>query len=157
MFLIALLLFLLFLRRRRRVRNRQNEKPVDLLHEDDGDDAPANRNELPQYYQPEPFIVPDPTATSADGHTTEFSGAGRPSGDTRRISGHSGTSRTGTPDILGAGSSTSASGARKGGAPRPLRPVNIIQHDDAGPSETPKSEEPEETIELPPAYTNIRS
>jgi len=28
--------------------------------------------------------------------------------------------------------------------------VNIIQHDDAGPDET------QETIELPPAYTNIR-
>lgn len=34
--------------------------------------------------------------------------------------------------------------------PSQLRPVNIIQHDDAGPDEG------SETIELPPAYTNIR-
>jgi hypothetical protein len=41
---------------------------------------------------------------------------------------------------------------RKSGPLAQLRPVNIIQHDDAGPS----AGEPE-TIELPPAYTNIRS
>jgi hypothetical protein len=38
-----------------------------------------------------------------------------------------------------------------------MRPVNIIQHDDAGPSEGgPKEEDEPETIELPPAYTNIK-
>jgi hypothetical protein len=43
-------------------------------------------------------------------------------------------------------------------APMPqLRPVNIIQHDDAGPSEGPASPGEPETIELPPAYTHIRS
>jgi hypothetical protein len=36
-----------------------------------------------------------------------------------------------------------------------LRPVNIIQHDDAGDAAEGEGEG-EETIELPPAYTNIR-
>ncbi|KAJ3519860.1 hypothetical protein NMY22_g13012 [Coprinellus aureogranulatus] len=39
-----------------------------------------------------------------------------------------------------------------------MRPVNIIQHDDAGPSLPPAGpgEEEAETIELPPAYTALR-
>jgi len=44
---------------------------------------------------------------------------------------------------------------RKSLLPPQLRPVNFIQHDDAGPNEG-SADEPE-TIELPPAYTNIRS
>jgi hypothetical protein len=40
---------------------------------------------------------------------------------------------------------------------RPMRLVNIIQHDDAGPSEPAGDDEAvADTIELPPAYTNIR-
>jgi hypothetical protein len=38
---------------------------------------------------------------------------------------------------------------------RQLRPVNIIQHDDAGVANEAAEGEPE-TVELPPAYTNIR-
>jgi hypothetical protein len=36
--------------------------------------------------------------------------------------------------------------------PQHLRPVNIIQHDDAG----PEQDATQETIELPPAYNKIR-
>jgi hypothetical protein len=36
------------------------------------------------------------------------------------------------------------------------RPVNIIEHDDAGPSEDLSDQVEPETIELPPAYSNIR-
>jgi len=38
-----------------------------------------------------------------------------------------------------------------------MRAVNVIQHDDAGPS-TPgiQEEEEQETVELPPAYTNLK-
>ena len=39
---------------------------------------------------------------------------------------------------------------------RPLRPINIIQHDDAGPSEPKEEEGDPETIELPPAYTAVK-
>lgn len=113
------------------------------------------RNELPEYYQPEPFNVPDPlqmTRTDDDGGMSE----GRP------LSGYTSTSRSQTPDLLGLGlgsagmSSTTSSTGRKG-AIRQMRPVNVIQHDDAGPSENaPLAEEEPETVELPPAYTNIR-
>ena len=51
------------------------------------------------------------------------------------------------------GASTSASTSRKSPAPPPLRPVNIIQHDDAG---AVPEDGAAETVELPPAYTNIR-
>jgi hypothetical protein len=39
--------------------------------------------------------------------------------------------------------------------PPSLRPVNVIQHEDAGPS-LPADNQEAETVELPPAYTNIR-
>ncbi|KAK0192881.1 hypothetical protein F5146DRAFT_1041852 [Armillaria mellea] len=141
---VALLLLLWFLRRRHR-QKQEKEKTVDLLHEDDGDERSPTAAELPQYYEPEPFIVPDPTVASEDGR---LSADGRPISQVL-------SSRSGTPDIPG--STTSMGGARKGGL-RSLRPVNIIQHDDAGPSGPPmaREEEEPETIELPPAYTKIR-
>ena len=40
--------------------------------------------------------------------------------------------------------------------PLSFRPVNVIQHEDAGPSLPAENTEPE-TVELPPAYTNIRN
>lgn len=43
---------------------------------------------------------------------------------------------------------------RKSPAPPSFRPVNIVQHEDAGPSEAGGGDL--ETIELPPAYTNLR-
>jgi hypothetical protein len=43
--------------------------------------------------------------------------------------------------------------SRKSPMPPSLRPVNIIQHDDAG---TVADDNEAETVELPPAYTNIR-
>jgi hypothetical protein len=147
--IMALLLVLLFARRRRRLRKKAATQPVDLLHSDEGDETRQTRNELPQYYQPEPFIVPDPTRSSADGQTD------RPSMEQRRMSLLTSTDRSGTPDLLSA--TTSSAATRKGGPPRSLRPVNIIQHDDAGPSAALKEPEEPETIELPPAYTNIKA
>ncbi|KAJ2928230.1 hypothetical protein H1R20_g8849, partial [Candolleomyces eurysporus] len=160
--LISLFLVLFFYRRRQRDRARQREKPMDLISADDDDeeehgDGPGDRrsrNDLPQFYQPEPFTVPDPTIADTD----SLNG-------TRPLSGGTSTSfytRSGTPDGsvalgYGAGASTQGTTTRKGAPPRMMRPVNIIQHDDAGPSygEPPKDEETE-TIELPPAYTALR-
>ncbi|KAJ8506896.1 hypothetical protein ONZ45_g10646 [Pleurotus djamor] len=149
--LLALLLALFFWRRRSRAQGSTKERPVDLLQDDEGE---APRGELPQYYQPEPYMVPEPTVrSSSDGRSV----AGQTDDRGRPLSGVTSTSRSGTPDILGfGGAATASSSGRKSGMPRPLRPVNIIQHEDAGPSEAPKDEEPE-TVELPPAYTNIRS
>jgi hypothetical protein len=59
--------------------------------------------------------------------------------------------RSPTPDASG------SSLTRKSAAgPSALRPVNIVQHDDAGPPEEAAHGEEPETIELPPAYTNIK-
>ncbi|PFH49873.1 hypothetical protein AMATHDRAFT_62260 [Amanita thiersii Skay4041] len=173
----AVLLFFL-LRRRDRARQRQKERPVDLLNaDDDEDDHPSgandgagdrsSRNDLPEYYRPQPYLVGAPTITDTDGRTdagTELSYAGhRTTGsESRRLSALTSTSRSGTPDLLGTfgpgPGSTVSSSTRKGGVPRQYRAVNIIQHEDAGPSGPPPpadSEDPE-TIELPPAYTHIR-
>ncbi|KAK7463050.1 hypothetical protein VKT23_007636 [Stygiomarasmius scandens] len=150
--IIAIFLALFFYRRRSRGGRNQEKRHVDLLHTDDPeDDRPAGRQELPQYYEPEPFIMPGPTSDSASNRLTYTDGMseGRPLSATDLES-----SRSGTPDHMSGIASTST-GTRKT-APRVFRPVNIIQHDDAGPSEQTKEEEPE-TIELPPAYTNIRS
>ncbi|KAF9480178.1 hypothetical protein BDN70DRAFT_805702 [Pholiota conissans] len=181
--IIIALILLWFFRKRGRTQHRYKERPVDLINagEDDDDDdddprashggvggASVRRNELPQYYQPEPFMVPDPTL---DGRSSLHGGTqtGTTTDDLegrRPLSGATSSfyTRATTPDTAsgfgfgaGAGSSSHAGERRKGGAPRPMRAVNIIQHDDAGPSlplEDGKEEEPE-TIELPPAYTAV--
>jgi hypothetical protein len=157
-FLILAALAALFCLRRKSVHKSQKERPVDILQDDEGDEHDGGREtgRLPQYYQPEPFLVPDPTITSAAGsvHETEDDALMGITGN-RPISGTT-TSRSGTPDLISAvGSSNGAT--RKGGL-RVMRPVNIIQHDDAGPSEPAKDEEGEpDTIELPPAYTNLKT
>ncbi|KAG6830374.1 hypothetical protein H0H92_001011 [Tricholoma furcatifolium] len=160
--LLAIGLIFLFLSRRSRAQKNSKEKQPLNLNVDEGDEAPTtvapgtNRNELPEYYQPEPFTVPEPTIAST--YEEDFGGL---NSESRPLSGYTTTSRSETPDILssygagagGAGSTTT--GGRKGPL-RQMRPVNIIQHDDAGPSEQPKPDEEVETVELPPAYTNIR-
>ncbi|KAF9528073.1 hypothetical protein CPB83DRAFT_366694 [Crepidotus variabilis] len=172
-FILALLAFWFWKRKQKKAR-RVKERP-DLLNADDDDDEDERRrrgarpNELPQYYQPEPFLVPDPTVGGRSSHDGTVSATN----DERRplsagTFGDSFYTRATTPDGLGgtaagsqhgdhysAGASSANGGRRKGGAPRPMRPVNIIQHDDAGPSGAPPPAEETETIELPPAYTAL--
>ena len=151
---VALCLLALFFVRRRRFHQAQ-KKPVDLLHENDG----SNDN-LPQFYRPEPFVVPEPSvlSTTAAPETTQGGSDTRPSAD-RRTSHYSNLTadqpmsmRSSTPDQ----SVSTSAYMRKSPAPPSFRPVNIVQHEDAGPSEDTAPQEPE-TIELPPAYTNIRA
>lgn len=147
--LVAVLLLLLFFRRRRRLHRQQmgKERP-DLFNE--GPSTARDEN-LPAHLQPVPFIVP----SDADADGTEHAGLStdRASMSERRISSSTVGGRPGTPSTsAGAGSSTVMS--RKSGVPPSMRPVNIVQHDDAGMA--PKAEEEPETVELPPAYTNIR-
>ncbi|KAF7983427.1 hypothetical protein HWV62_21675 [Athelia sp. TMB] len=138
-------LLLLFFARRRRFHEKKGRRntahTVDLLHGDgDGEehDMAEARGELPQFYQPEPFLVPDPTiAESSDGRrqSTQTS-----SGDA----------------LLGAHahqSSVSTSTRKTPAGPSAMRPVNIIQHEDGGEE---GDGDGEETIELPPAYTHIK-
>lgn len=127
---------------------------MDLFHDPDGD--ASQDAHPPQYYQPEPFLIPEPTIISSAGagenETSSVGGGVRPSLDHRmsRYSNITGE-RSATPDQSAISNSTYM---RKSPAPPSFRPVNIIQHDDAGPS---AAAEPEpETIELPPAYTNIK-
>ncbi|KDR84275.1 hypothetical protein GALMADRAFT_205972 [Galerina marginata CBS 339.88] len=159
--LIIALLLLWFCRRRQKKQKRTKERPVDLINaDDDGDESPANghprRNELPQFYQPEPFMVPDPTLDGSVTGTDDIEGS-------RPMSGASTSfyTRATTPDALsGSGVGGSSGAERRKGAPRPMRAVNIIQHDDAGPSLPPADKDGEdepETIELPPAYTAVRT
>jgi len=169
-FLACLGIAFFFYQRSKRQKSKVHARP-DLFTGDEADDdepqmsgagvggaqnGVPRRNELPEYYQPEPFTVPDPTHA---GHTDDD---GRTS-DGRPLSGYTSTSRSGTPDLLGfglgsagVGGSSTSSGGRKGPL-RQMRPVNVIQHDDAGPSEqAPLAGEEMDTVELPPAYTNIR-
>lgn len=147
--IIAILLVCLFFIRRRRLHTKEKINPVDLLQADGEDGAPG-RGELPQFYQPEPFLVPDPSVTSQ----------GRESYDHRQSMQTSTTTellRSGTPDPhgLGVGSVSGSNQTRKSRlGPAQLRPVNIIQHDDAG--DVDEGDHAQDTIELPPAYTNIR-
>ncbi|KII87601.1 hypothetical protein PLICRDRAFT_111857 [Plicaturopsis crispa FD-325 SS-3] len=161
---ICVLLALFFVRRKRFHERSHKERPVDLLQGDEGDDEDASRQpELPQYYQPEPFMVPEPTITASSVHASDDHGGPPVSynapGHPRRISQSTLSSdmRSGTPDAFGvlSGQSSaqgSSSNRKSAGGPRTMRPVNIIQHDDAGPNE----DETAETIELPPAYTNLK-
>lgn len=161
--LIAVLLLFYFLRKRQRERARHREKPLNIIDQDeDGDDSEPNdhrRNDLPQFYQPEPFTVPDPTIAGSTADTDSISGSRRPLSDGTMTTSWYTSQRPGTPDgsaVLGAGTATS----RKGAPPRMMRPVNIIQHDDAGPSyppPPPPGEDEAETIELPPAYTALKT
>ncbi|ETW77988.1 hypothetical protein HETIRDRAFT_479158 [Heterobasidion irregulare TC 32-1] len=158
--LIVGILLGLFCLKRRRSEIHTKERPVDLLQDHD-DTPPHPAAELPQYYAPDPFLVPDPTiaATSDAGSTHPDEGLGA-SGSQRPTSYTESDilMRPGTPGHRSMASMST--NTRKGGLPPPqMRPVNFIQHDDAGPSAPPahEGEEEPETIELPPAYTNLRT
>lgn len=161
----AVILALFFYRRRSKQKKRRSKPSVDLLNGyEDEDDRPQDPQQLPHhlddYYTPEPFMVPD-TSTVPDTTTVDEHGV---AGSSRPMSGTSQTySRSGTPDVHApagygwAAGSTATSSSRKGALPR-MRPINIVQHEDAGPPPAPADgdkEEPE-TIELPPAYTAVR-
>ncbi|KAI0312159.1 hypothetical protein OF83DRAFT_1067664 [Amylostereum chailletii] len=140
--LLIILLVALFYLRRRRFTKATKTRPVNILQDDEDDRH--HQGELPEYYEPEPFLVPDPSVATSDGASTH-------DGQTL-MSEH--MSRPITP---GQRSMTEMSTTtRKSGMPRSLRPVNIVQHEDAGPSVPQGAEEPE-TVELPPAYTHIRT
>ncbi|CCM04889.1 uncharacterized protein FIBRA_07085 [Fibroporia radiculosa] len=142
---ILILAALFFLLRRRRSQKEPKEQPVDLLLDHDHDDG-----QLPQYYEPQPFVMPEPTVRSSTGGDMESQA--NPQLTYESTSSHYGAEgglRAGTPDYTAR--SGSSGYLRK--SPAVMRPVNIVQHEDAGPEEA--GQEPE-TIELPPAYTNLR-
>lgn len=157
----ALILLYLYFRRQadNRRRSLAKERPITIDDEDE-EESPGSQNryrpnEQPQNYQPEPFLLSEPSVY--DGRTSSDAlSMGRP------LSGYTTTSFS--TEVLGSmygygvggASAVPSSVSRKGGAPKPMRPVNIVQHEDAGPSEPPPPPGEPDTIELPPAYTNIR-
>lgn len=139
-FLLAVGMLAFFWLRRRPYSAISKERPVNILQDDE--DGNGSHHDLPQYYAPEPFLVPDPTNT---GTSEAASTLERPLSMA--------TTDPGRPQTPVTSTSTTT---RKSAVPPQLRPVNIIQHDDAGPSEFSTGQGEPETIELPPAYTNIR-
>jgi hypothetical protein len=138
--LLSAALFAFYFLRRRPYSAISKERPVNVLQDDE--DGNGEDHDLPQYYAPEPYLVPDPTIRgTSDAASTQERPLSMTTADFMR-----------PPTPMTAASTTT----RKSAAPPQLRPVNIIQHDDAGPSDDPSGHSEAETIELPPAYTNIR-
>ena len=127
--------------RRRPYSALSTQRPVNVLQDDE--DGIEENHDLPQYYAPEPYLVPDPTirGTSEAASTHD-----------RPLSMSTVTADVQRPQTP----TTTTTTTRKSAAFPQLRPVNIIQHDDAGPSEALSVQAEPETIELPPAYSNIR-
>ncbi|KAH9962842.1 hypothetical protein BC827DRAFT_1266655 [Russula dissimulans] len=139
-FLFAVALVAFFMFRRRPYSAVSKERPVNVLQDDE--DGNGSSHDLPHYFAPEPYLVAEPTIRgSSDGASTQERPLSMTTIDNARPQ---------TP------TTSWTTTTRKSTMPSPLRPVNIIQHDDAGPSEDPASHGESETIELPPAYTNIR-
>jgi hypothetical protein len=119
-------------------------RPVNVLQDDEYrslNEEPEDYG-LPQYYVLEPYLVPDPTTAGTSPASSYY---GRPP-----------SMSTVTADVLRPQTPTTPTKkTRKSAALPPLPPVNIIQHDDAGPSEDLSGQVKPETIELPPAYSKI--
>ena len=145
--IIAFLLF--FWLRRRRAQRASKERPSLFIDHDD--DVPASHplhGELPVYYEPEPFTASEPTdRASTHRPSIALDRSERPA--SQSLTYLSDPQRVASPD------GTSTGRSRKSPIPLSLRPVNVIQHEDAGTSLPADNTEPE-TVELPPAYTNIR-
>ena len=119
------------------------ERPVNVLQDDEDRIGEYHWLSLSQNYVAEPFLVSDPTTR---GMPEPASTHDRPlSKSTLTADGQ----RPQTPTTPMTTSSKSASFP-------PLRPVNIIQHDDASPGEDLSGQAGPETIELPPAYSSYR-
>lgn len=139
--MVAVALMAFFYPRRRGYTAVSKERPVNVLHdEEDGD---GSHQDLPHYYAPDPYLVSDPNIGEASGAASTRN---RPLPVAPAVIPQ-------TPTSMAA----AKAGMRKSSLPAEMRPVNIIQHDDAGPSEVLESVAEHETIELPPAYSNIRS
>ncbi|KAF8066477.1 hypothetical protein FPV67DRAFT_1417268 [Lyophyllum atratum] len=156
--LVIMVVLLILLNRR----SRNHKKPkIDLIDSDIGHETYRDaqgkiESTFPGRYLPVPFSLPPSTVAST--YSGEFSDVGP--GSDRPFSGHTMTSRSGTLEYANTDGSSSLSGTGRKGLLRQMRsvntPVNIIQHDDAGPSKRPTDRRDVQTIELPPAYTNIQ-
>jgi hypothetical protein len=144
---IVLVTFWFF--RRRPYSALSQRRPVNVLQDDE--DENKEDHGLPQYCAPEPYLVPDPTIR---GVSEAASIIDRPLSPLSMSTVITDIQRPQTPMTMPATTTTTTT-TRKSAAISQLRPANIIQHDDAGPSEGTSGQAEPETIELPPAYSNI--
>lgn len=167
---IAGLLALFFIRKRQRQRH-PVAHGVDLFPDAGPQGDQGDPGQPPEFYQPEPFIVP-PSLSYVDADENGGSSVGRLSMSDvgRRYSALSTTDQsesayaptTGTSGNLlavGASRSTPGSNRKSPMGMSQLRPVNFVMHEDAGElpeaSGSGQADEPE-TIELPPSYNSVR-
>ncbi|KAF8257135.1 hypothetical protein EI94DRAFT_1760487 [Lactarius quietus] len=139
--MVSVALIAFFYARRRGYSAISTERPVMVLH--DYEDGDGSYQDHPHHYVLEPYRVSDinaggpSVAASTSDRLLSTTSANIPSPQTS--------------------ASTNTVTTHKSGLPPRLRPVNIVQHNDAGPSGVPSGAGEHETIELPPAYTNIGS
>ncbi|KAG8689437.1 hypothetical protein FRC09_012422, partial [Ceratobasidium sp. 395] len=165
---IMFFLVLLFFYRRRKHHRSGGTRPMkpDLI--DPSEDQPApqeGRGELPRFYEPEPFIMPDALSNpeTASRHSLHSTHEGQPPRTSMTTAsgmpGHgrapSRLSVTTMSEAGGPGPASSSGRSKSGMPPSAFRPVNFIQHEDAG--DVPAANQEPETVELPPAYTDFRS
>ncbi|KAF9788328.1 hypothetical protein BJ322DRAFT_1048293 [Thelephora terrestris] len=145
--IIAILLFF-WLKRRRAQRGNKDRPSLFIDHDDEDPTSQPLHEDLPVHFRPEPFTASEPTDRAGTPRSsTPFERSERPV--SQSLTYLSDPQRVASPDVTSTGLS------RKSPLPPSLRPVNVFQHEDAGPSLPADNQEPE-TIELPPAYTNIR-
>ena len=139
-----------FVRRRSGSAYRQ-ERPVNILQDDENGGDEEYRQGLPQFYVPEPYsgTVPDSTTRATSEAASTYD---RPLSIPTSIVAAD-MLHPQTPTTPSTTTTTTTATTRKSAS---SRPVNIIEHDDAGPSEDLSDQVEPETIELPPAYSNIR-
>ncbi len=132
--------------RRRPFYKASKQRPVNVIQDEEDGNGENNWHDLPHNYALEPFLLPDSTISLSRMSEAVFA-------QDRPLS----TSSTGTLDVQYSQTPMTTTTTRKYAASSQLRPINIVQHDDADPNEESSGQgqgEPE-TIELPPAYSNI--
>ncbi|KAG9095981.1 hypothetical protein FRC07_011005 [Ceratobasidium sp. 392] len=166
--LIIVFLVLLFFYRRRKHHRNAGTRPMkpDLI--DPSEERPAaqeGRGELPRFYEPEPFIMPDALSNpeTSSRHSLHSTHDGQPPHTSMTtasgLPGHgrapSRLSVTTMSEAGGPGPASSSGRSKSGIPPSAFRPVNFIQHEDAG--DVAAADQDPETVELPPAYTDLKS
>ena len=122
------------------------ERPVNVIQDDEDGNGEVYWHNLPPYDALEPFIPSNPTTEGmSEAMLTQDCPPEIP---------------TVTTDVQSSQTpmaSTTTMTTRKSSSFSQLRPITIIQHDDSGPGEDFSGQvEPETVLELPPAYSNIR-
>src|SRR4051794_25769082 len=99
--ILALLLIIFIFNRRNKAHMSAKEVPVDLLQ--DTEDPSSGRTELSQFYQPEPFMVQDPTVASRSSYDPQGRPLSAATSTTDWAMGRPAYDRSSTPETLSPG------------------------------------------------------